>query len=236
MINSLVFYDSILHHHSMENRYLALKKAHREIRDHSAPEVRLRIHRALSWLKVSEITEDLDTRFLHLWISFNAVYAREFDLDMVSPERALFHTFLTQVCELDNSKRIHQMAWDNYSNRIRVFVNNRYVFGPFWQYQQGRLSNAEWERLFESSKRLALQALAEEKTAIFLTILFDRLYTLRNQLIHGGATWNSKMNREQLDSAVRILHDFAPELIQVIMDNPDVNWGEPQYPVVDREH
>lgn len=29
---------------------------------------------------------------------------------------------------------------------------------------------------------------------MILSILFDRLYVLRNQLVHGGATWNSDVN------------------------------------------
>ena len=117
-------------------------------------------------------------------------------------------------------------------HRIRVFVDNRSVFGPFWAHQQGRISADEWQRLFANSKQTAQQALVTKKTATFLTTLFDRLYTLRNQLIHGGATWNSQTNREQLTSAVRILHDLVPELIGILMENPEEDWGVPMYPVV----
>ncbi|MCC5851087.1 MAG: hypothetical protein JJU29_23605 [Verrucomicrobia bacterium] len=216
----------------MDLRFEALKERHREIRDDSPPGIRLRIHRALSWLHAAEKSEDTDTTFLLLWISFNAAYARDLDLDEASPERSLFHRFLSRVCELDTENRIHRLAWENYANRIRVFVDNRYVFGPFWSFQQGRLPESEWERLFAVNKRIAHQALAEKETSVFLTILFDRLYTLRNQLMHGGATWNSKINREQLGTAVRILHDFVPELIRILMENPEEDWGEPQYPPV----
>lgn len=38
--------------------------------------VRLRVHRALSWLEQAERTTDLDTRFIFLWIAFNAIYAK----------------------------------------------------------------------------------------------------------------------------------------------------------------
>jgi len=210
----------------------ALKQRHRELRDSSPPGIRLRIHRALSWLQAAEQSQDPDSVFLLLWIAFNAAYARDFDLDEAAPERSRFHAFLSKVCDLDTAHRIHALAWENYVNRIRMFVDNPYVFGPFWLFQQGRLPEAEWQRLFDNSKRLALQALADRKTVVFLTILFDRLYTLRNQLMHGGATWQSQMNREQLQSAVRILHDFIPELIQILMDHPTENWGEPQYPPV----
>lgn len=216
----------------MDDRFTALKERHRAIREEIPPGIALRTHRALSWLQAAERCGDEDTAFILLWISFNAAYARELDLSDTSPERTLFHGFLSKVCELDTENRIHDLAWDNYSNRIRVFVDNRYVFGPFWSFQQGRLPEGEWERLLASSKRTAQQALMGKKSAIFLTILFDRLYTLRNQLMHGGATWSSQMNREQLTSAVRILHDFVPELIRILMENPEEDWGEPQYPPV----
>lgn len=49
-------------------------REHRDLQNY--PEnFRLRIHRALSWLKKAENSEDLDTKFISLWISFNAAYA-----------------------------------------------------------------------------------------------------------------------------------------------------------------
>ena len=35
-----------------------------------------------------------------------------------------------------------------------------------------------------------------------LSIVLSRIYTLRNQLVHGGATWDSSVNREQLRDCV----------------------------------
>ena len=57
----------------------ALKARHREIRDQHPEALRLRIHRALSWLMRSEqVIDDLDCRFILQWIALNAAYAREF--------------------------------------------------------------------------------------------------------------------------------------------------------------
>ncbi|MGA0370082.1 MAG: hypothetical protein ACO3N7_11620 [Kiritimatiellia bacterium] len=60
----------------------------------------------------------------------------------------------------------------------------------------------------------------------------DDFCSLRNLRSSGGATWNSQTNREQLSSAVRILHDIVPELIRILMEHPDEDWGEPMVPVV----
>lgn len=55
-----------------------LKAKHREIREGLPENLSLRIHRALSWLNCAEQHgDDLDTKFISLWISFNATYAHE---------------------------------------------------------------------------------------------------------------------------------------------------------------
>ena len=54
-----------------------LKQRHREERDAQHENLRLRIHRALSWLQRAEMADDEDGRFIFLWIAFNASYATE---------------------------------------------------------------------------------------------------------------------------------------------------------------
>ena len=62
--------------------------------------------------------------------------------------------------------------------------------------------------------------------------MFNRLYTLRNQLVHGGATWNSQVNRKQLRDCVRLLGKLIPVLITLMLEHPDTLWGDAVYPVV----
>jgi len=56
---------------------------------------------------------------------------------------------------------------------------------------------------------------------------------LRNQILHGGATWNGKVNREQIRDGVRILGRIVPAVVSIMMDNPEAEWGEPCYPVLE---
>ena len=55
----------------------ALKQRHRLVRDEHPTSLTLRIHRALSWLNRAEQAEDVDGRFIFLWIAFNAAYASQ---------------------------------------------------------------------------------------------------------------------------------------------------------------
>ncbi len=51
--------------------------------------------------------------------------------------------------------------------------------------------------------------------------------------MHGGATFNSTVNRSQLKDACNILSTLIPEMLKVMLQNPDdKTWGKPFYPVV----
>jgi len=62
--------------------------------------------------------------------------------------------------------------------------------------------------------------------------MLNRIYNLRNQLIHGGATWNGRMNRDQLLGGCNLLGKLVPLIIQMMLDNPDTLWGDANYQVV----
>jgi hypothetical protein len=65
-----------------------------------------------------------------------------------------------------------------------------------------------------------------------LSIIFDRLYVLRNQLLHGGATWNSKINRQQVTDGGKILAKLIPAIISLLIDAEKNDFGDIMYPVV----
>ncbi|HHA2712224.1 hypothetical protein [Stenotrophomonas maltophilia] len=75
-----------------------------------------------------------------------------------------------------------------------------------------------------------MKALIERQTGLVLAIVLDRLYVLRNQLVHGGATWNSTANRAQVKDAAAILSTIMPIVIDVMMDDVEVEFGAIAYP------
>ena len=70
------------------------------------------------------------------------------------------------------------------------------------------------------------------QTQVVLSIVFDRLYVLRNQLVHGGATWNSQVNRAQVSDGARILGTLVPLILGIMIEHPELDFGEILYPVV----
>ena len=213
----------------------SLKTRHRTVREAHPRGLTLRIHRALSWLKRAEQAEDTDGKFIFLWIAFNAAYAQELDDGDRGSDKATFTAFLDKLCALDGAKQLHNLSWHEFSASIRTLLDNPYVFHLFWEFQRGKLDKVEWEERFERAKATAKAALASGHTGRLLTIIFNRLYTLRNQLIHGGATWDGQVNRAQLRDCTRLLGKIVPVVIVLMMENPQAPWGDAVYPVVDRD-
>ena len=112
-------------------------------------------------------------------------------------------------------------------------LDNRYVFQPFWDYKNGKITENAWKEYFDKNNKKALTALANQDTYNILLVVFDRLYTLRNQIVHGGATSNSKVNRSQVKDGCQILLALIPAIIQTVLDNASNDWGKPFYPVVE---
>lgn len=244
-----------------------LKQRYHDQRANYPEPFRLRIHRAISWLKRADVLladgpdelaralkintphtktrlsetavqalaktgSDWDFAFVSLWIAFNAIYARDLNLKD-GQDRVYFRDFLGTVCRLDKEQCIYQLVWETFSSDIRALLNNHYVFQPFWDFHNGLIPKAAFEEQFQHTKQKANDELAKQNTESLLALVFNCLYTLRNQIIHGGSTWNSSANRQQIQSACTFLNKILPIFIAIMMENPSHEaWGKPFYPFV----
>jgi hypothetical protein len=95
------------------------------------------------------------------------------------------------------------------------------------------MEEEEWQQHFLNNKSSARRAMGSMDTQKVMGIMFDRLYTLRNQLLHGGATWNGAVNRSQMTQGAEIMGRVVPIVIHLMMNDHQRVWGEACYPVVD---
>ena len=213
-----------------------LKDKQRKLRPEFPEIMGLRVHRSISWIGRAEMEKekDDDARFIFLWIAFNAAYADEEEfLGVASAEKKAFTIFFRKVVAFDHEQRIYDAIWENFTGPIQVLLKNKFVFNPFWQHHNGIDGFEDWEKWFNASKKQFLQAFGNRNTVKVLSFIFDRLYVLRNQLIHGGSTWNGSINRDQVRDGTAILAFLMPVFVDVMMDNPHEVWGRVFYPVVD---
>lgn len=190
----------------------------------------LRTHRAISWLEQAERARkagDPDLTFTMYWIAFNAAYAK--DLSRTRSEKDAFSAFFNHLLNLDDRRGVITDAVQSHRpDPIDGLVKNRFLFRPFWTHANGRLSRAAWEREFAKSNQV-LDDRTEANTGLILKALFDRLYMLRNQVVHGGATWQSSLNRDSVRDGARIMAVLVPIFVDIMLEFPKAQWGRPYY-------
>jgi hypothetical protein len=205
----------------------------RKLKEHNDAndEFKIRIHRAISWLSCAEKqSSDADLKFLSLWIGFNSCYGMDLTEKYHKTEREKFRKFIATLVKNDHEGRIAKLIWNKFSGPIQMLINNAYVFKIFWDYHRGEAS--EWEFAHRKSVTEATKYLSNNNTEGLLEIILDRLYVLRNQVMHGGATYKSKVNRSQIVDGTRILEALIPIVIDIMLQNQDEDWGRILYPVI----
>ncbi len=207
-----------------------------------------RMRRARSWLARSRRAgvEEVE-RFMFLWIAFNAAYGNEAALrdfvereDERGGESYRFRTFLRNIVEKDANRILERIVWDEFSGPIRVLLANPYVFRPFWRSIWSSEQDRDWRLSLEGSKKVAGAALTRRDIFTVLSVVFDRLYTLRNQIFHGGATWPAGFGRDQIRDGSRIMASLVPAILDIMQadigQNPDSElWGKVAYPRINPE-
>jgi hypothetical protein len=92
--------------------------------------------------------------------------------------------------------------------------------------------DAAWRASFNQSSVEALNYLSRKKVAPLFSIVLDRLYVLRNQVLQGGATFQSQVNREQVEDGVALLSNIMPIIVRIMLSSSDEDWGDIAYPVI----
>lgn len=221
----------------------------------------LRLSRAISWFERAkqlrklrkggeeEKKKDLDTQFIFFWISFNALYARdpieyfgredtkenENNKKKSLKEKDFFEKYFRNLWKLDKKHdRIYKIIMN--TKKVIDLLENKFVAPYFWSfYHENPLKrkedNPNWDKS-ESTKGFK-SARERRDTFKMLSIIFGHLYTLRNQVMHGGSAWKvDHLNRRQLDDATEIMYKLLSVFIDIMLKNPEANWGASFYPRV----
>lgn len=182
-----------------------------------------RMRRAASWLtRAEQEPNDPDAAFIFYWIAFNAMYAVPRQ-GIDDSERDAFENYFTKIAPLDNGGIVYNAIWMKFNGPIKAFLKNKFVFQPFWD------NSSNWEQRFHDQQHDIEQELLSRKTRAILVRMFGCLYVLRNQLLHGGATWQGPVNREQVEDGAAIMAFLVTHFINLMLDNPNIDWGQPRY-------
>ncbi|WP_293730079.1 HEPN domain-containing protein [uncultured Actinobacillus sp.] len=217
---------------TLEEKLANLDKLYNKNKKQFNDNFRLKIYRAISWLTQANRLDDLDHKFITLWISFNAAYAKDLQITRTG-DKSTFLQFLKKICSNDNENLFHELIWEKHSQNIIDLLENKFTFQPFWDYHNAMITKEEWLTEFTKEQNRVIKAITSKRTISILIAIFTHLYTIRNQVLHGGSTFNSGVNRKQIKDGCDLLSNFIPPILEIMMKNHnELDWGRPFYPYI----
>ncbi len=191
-----------------------------------------RVHRACSWIdRVEREAEstDHDVHLVSLWIAFNALYG-QWDPYKLEPksERKSYRDFCDRLRKLDRDKQIDSFMQDHKRLVVKI-CEDPFISSYYW-----RNPGMDPKRKSRGDVNRISRMYTEESWAKILDELLERVYLMRCQLVHGAATYGSRLNRTSLKRCVVMMSQLLPVMLLVLIEEgPDEDWGEMCYPPVE---
>ena len=136
--------------------------------------------------------------------------------------------------------RIRSILQERLDDRVRTLLGNPFVFCPFWRWiwdDKGDSKGVGWTADFRQKNAEAWRNWDRGDVHGFLTEVLERLYTLRNQVFHGGFTYRGGKGREQIRDGAEIMAALVKATLNImkadIKGDPDSEaWQDIGYPTV----
>lgn len=185
-----------------------------------------RLRRALSWLQRAELADphEVDEKFLFLWIAFAAAYSpNAAQRDPNTAEFMISDKFFRQMVLHDRERLLRTIMSEQLNTSIELLVGNEFLYEPFWN------DAKNWQVGLREEVAKMRKSLHQQYVAPTFKIVLRRLHVLRNQVIHGGATWRSKVNRAQMQAGVDIMSQVTPAILRIMLGQKERNrrWRWP---------
>ncbi|EDM28283.1 hypothetical protein LNTAR_10221 [Lentisphaera araneosa HTCC2155] len=190
--------------------------------------LRIRLHRCFSWaarIEPHQGNDSLDEAFLSAWLAFNSLFARiDANTNQFLPEKESMTEFLQQVLRIDRQNKIKQFLGES-KWQMEQLLQCKFLQQSFWRDLGEDQSSSTFKDSFSFFRR--------KGEDVVLKQVLLRIYLMRNQLVHGGATYGSKMNRHTLMLCLFVLQPFLNCIIDILVhEGSDVNLGSLPYPPV----
>lgn len=195
-----------------------------------------RLQRADSWIQAASGLEpdQLHEAFIFLYIAFNCLYGRrKYEGDETQIEEDL-DAFFSKILAMHGTDVQHggtilKDALTTCRQDGAVLIRDRFLVNRYWR---GTQPPAALQAKLNKEALGALEALVDSAYREFLSLVFRRISVLRNQVMHGCATYGARSyGRASLTKALRVLRALVPAFYQLVRRyGHDVVWDPIPYP------
>jgi len=205
-----------------------------------------RLSRAKSWLDAASVLEskskpgeiDHHTAFVYRYVAFNSLYGRWRTEESQRRAKTQFDLFF------DNLGRLHSEDQSEDGPNRWILPNALVQCKRHWVQlidDEFLDSKGYWDipehsenfrEKYSSQKSTALRHLDWRNFKPLLHLIFDRIWVLRNQILHGCATFGPKsLGWESVERANPVLRAMIPAFRNLMEKYPDVvQWPPIPYP------
>ncbi|MDF0643146.1 MAG: HEPN domain-containing protein [Nitrospira sp.] len=192
-----------------------------------------RIRRALSWMNRAAAVshEDRPPRYVDLWIALNALYGQRYygiGSETKGKDYKDFQEFVHSLAQI-NRAGAELKRWigkRHVQGRIRHLVENQFLYVEYWEGKTDALAGA----IKHQSEGLE-RAFRNHQAGQALELLFNRLIALRNQIVHGSASADTRRNKDALVPGILILEELLPLLVTLLIEHGRGRpWPDVPYP------
>ena len=195
----------------------------------------LRVRRAGSWVVHDDGSLPDDFAFVCHWIAFDALYGYS---DAQRREDEKRREFFERITTSARSRSLLDAAIENCKDAIGKIMDSKFTYERFWHHFRGP-DNDDWEKKKKTEVEEFRRHLNRHHYARSLSILFQRLYCVRNQLFHGSSTSHGSskdehlVNVDQVRQSRIVLSELMPVFLYSMVDvaaTGDSEFPQPVYP------
>ena len=191
-----------------------------------------RVSRALSWYEVSkESDSDSDERLMFSIIAFNALYAQprmpQNHADSQDSQAQDYENRKAFLGKIFNLQRHYLFDWSS-GEIVRLieirsfqYLSNIYWRKSIFPQQKHSLLEKEKEQAREKTSKQI-----KKKDSKPLEDAVERVYLLRNQLLHGLSAYKDSYNRKQVGLCSEFMFALVGRMIKTVINDDSEDWGK----------
>lgn len=210
-----------------------------------------RLSRAKSWLLAASNLErekkpeeiDQHTVFIFRYIAFNSLYGRwklEGTEKLAWKQRDRFFDNLLTLHSADQKRKgtkeliLRDALAACRSHWLRLIEDEFLDKEGYWYVQEHKQG---FKGKYQSQKFTALRRLNQQEYKALLHSIFSRVWVLRNQIMHGGATFGpASFGWESVKNVNPVLRILVPAFSRLMEEYPDsVTWPPIPFPRIRSE-
>ena len=205
--------------------------------DSTNESVQRRIERMENWIMHANLSDNNHNRFLFYWIAYEAAYKEDQSEKIYEYEHELRCRFHKRIIECKYASKKLQEALRTVKREATKLLKLRQASRYFWYKEEGWESSQVWEKKFgqkfaNDCHNLGKAAHDGRELVPVLNALFENLYIVRHQIVHGGSSGKDSRGLNQVIWGSKILESVVPRFYTCIEENKSRDWGKPPFPRV----